>query len=348
MNKKLSMVASVLMLSAFSYAQTNYNYIPYRTGDKWGYATSDKKVVIAPKYSEVGWFNHGYAPVKVGSRWGYVNEQGKLVIPARYTVAKPFRKGYVPNSSGGGDSVLFAGASMQSSGYEICINTKGIQIPKCPAIPENSVAENRVPVLSVVREKTYSLPNNNGLFDKIIDDYKIAGSEETYYVAVKNNQYGIFNSKFEPVLPFEYSSIKIVPNSSAPYLEVNKAGMYGVVNGSGQVVLSPDYSRISTIKANDGKEYVIVQKSGKTYVKDFSNNDIIAQGYADIVYDDQGGFIITGDDQMRGYHFMDNRVIAPRYKEIQVVDGTTSYLRVKTSSGKWGYISDKGDEYFVE
>jgi len=346
--KKNLLFALMVLVGAGSYAQTNYTYIPYRTGDKWGYSTADKKVVINPKYSEVGWFNHGYAPVKIGTKWGYINEQGKLVIPARYTVAKPFRKGYMPDTKGGGDSVLFAGASLQASGYEICINSKGVTMPKCPAIPENSVAENRIPVATVVREKTYSLPNNNGLFDKIVDDYKIAGSDETYYIAMKNNQYGVFNSKLEPVLPFEYSNIKLVAGSASPYLEVNRSGMYGVINGNGQILLSPDYSKISTVKANDGKEYLIVQKSGKTYVKDFSNNDIIAQGYANIIYDDQGGFIITNDDQLQGYQFMDNRVISPRYKEIRAIDGTTSYLMVKTSSGKWGYISDKGDEYFVE
>jgi hypothetical protein len=348
MNKKISVFALVLIASVASYAQTNYSFIPYRSGDKWGYATTDKKVVINPAYSEVGWFNYGYAPVKVGNKWGYINETGKLVIPAKYTVAKPFRKGYMPDAKGGGDSVLFAGASIQANGYEICINTKGARMPKCPAIPENSVAENRIPVATVVREKTYTLPNNNGLFDKIVDDYKIQGSDETYYVAVKNNQYGIFNSKLEPILPFEYNSIRIIPNSAAPYLEVGRSGMYGIVNGSGQVVINPDYSKLSTIRTRDGKDLVIVQKGGRTYVKDINNNDIISQGYADIVYDDQGGFIVTGDDQMRGYQFMDNRSIAPKYKEIHVVEGNSSYLMVKTNSGKWGYISDKGDEYFIE
>jgi len=347
MNKRNILFAILFTLTANAFAQqADYSYIPYRSGAKWGYSTADKKIVINPKYDEVGWFHYGYAPVRIGSKWGYVNEQGNLVIPARYPVAKPFRKGYMPNATkSGGDSVLFAGASLVANGYEICINTKGARMPKCPAIPENSVAENRVPVATVVRQKTYTLPNNNGMFDKIVDDYKIG--DETYYVAVKNNQYGVFNSKLEPVLPYEYSSIKLVPNSETPYLEVNKAGMYGVMNGTGQVVIAPDYSRISTVQAADGKEYVIIQKGGRTYVKDINNNDIIAQGYADIIYDDQGGFIVTGDDKAQGYYYMDKTMVQPKYREVKAIPGTR-YLMVKTNSGKWGYISDKGDEYFVE
>ncbi|RYD63833.1 MAG: WG repeat-containing protein, partial [Verrucomicrobiaceae bacterium] len=151
--------------------------IPYRVGDKWGYASPDRNVVIAPKYNDAGWFSEGLAAVKVGSKYGYINTSGKLVIPAKFTVAKSFRKGYVPNEkTSGGDSVIFAGASLQASGYEICINNKGNRMGKCPAINENSVAENNVPL--TVNEKTYSLPNSGGLFDKILDDYKVPGSDE--------------------------------------------------------------------------------------------------------------------------------------------------------------------------
>ncbi len=59
------------------------------------------------------------------------------------------------------------------------------------------------------------------------------------------------------------------------------------------------------------------------------------------------GFVLTGDNDLRGYYFLDNTVIAPKYKEITLVNGTR-YLQVKTSSGKVGYISSAGDEYFEE
>ena len=37
--------------------------------------------------------------------------------------------------------VLFAGASLRADGYEICINTKGETMPKCPAINESSAPD---------------------------------------------------------------------------------------------------------------------------------------------------------------------------------------------------------------
>lgn len=336
------------MISSGVYAQqTDMSLVPYRQGDKWGYANADRKVVIAPKYNEANWFSEGYASVKIGNKYGYINKKGTLVIPARYTVAKSFRKGYMPNpKKAGGDSLLFAGASLLASGVEICINTKGIRMPQCPAISENSVLENRIPVKTVDIQKTYTIANNNGLYDRIVDDYRITGSEETYYIAVKNDLYGVFNSKFDTIIPFIYNSIKINRNSTIPFLQVNKGGMYGVLMTDGKISIAPEYSNLATIEGQGGREYVIIQKAGKTYVKDITNRDIISTGYNDIVYDN-GGFIITGDNDLRGYYFIDNTVIQPKYKDIKWMNGTR-YLMIKTSTGKVGYINSAGDEYFVE
>ncbi len=327
--------------------QIDLSLVPYRQGDKWGYASPDGKVVITPKYAEAGWFSEGYAAVKSGTKYGYINRGGTLVIPAKYTVAKSFRKGFLPRmGKEGGDSVLFAGASIAKDGYEICINTKGATMPKCPAIPENTVAENRVPVASVTTQKTYTVPNSSGLFDKIVDDYKLTNSDETYYIASKNNRYGVFNTKFETIVPFEYDSIHLV-RAATPYLEVKKGNMYGVTNGAGEMRIMPENDRVFSVQAADGKDYVIVKRGGKTYVKDPDNKDIISQGYSDIIYDGKSGFVITGDDNTRGYYFTDRRLVAPKYSDIKVVDGT-DYLLVKTFNGKLGYISSAGNEYFVE
>ncbi|RYD73985.1 MAG: WG repeat-containing protein [Sphingobacteriales bacterium] len=349
MNRLLILACFILIATGLSAQQIDMSMIPYRQGDKWGFSDPGKNVVIAPKYNEVQWFSEGYAAVKVGSKWGYINKAGKLVIPARYTVAKSFRKGFVPRvGKEGGDSVLFAGVSIKADGYENCIDTKGNVTVKCPAIPENSVPENRGPVETVVTQKNYSVPNNNGLFDKIVDDYKIAGSDETYYIAEKGGRYGVFNTKFETIVPFEYDEIKMDKKSASPYLAVKKSGMYGIATTQGQMKILPENTNVFAVKANDGKEYIIVKKDGKTYVKDMENQLVIPDGYNDIVYDN-GGFILTGNDNMRGYYFIDktNPAIAPKYTDIKSVNGS-NYLMVKTFSGKTGYISSSGNEYFIE
>ena len=345
--KKIIFAGFLLITSGAFAQQTDMSLIPYRQGDKWGYATPDRKIVITPKYNEANLFSEGYASVKTGNKYGYINKDGQLIIPAKFTVAKSFRRGYLPDQKKeGGDSVLFAGASLVASGEEICIDTKGIAMSKCPAINENSISENAGPIETIVTKKNYSLPNSNGLFDKIVDDYKIAGTDDTYYIAVKNNQYGIFNSKFDTLVPFQYSSMKMNHKNGTPYLEVSRAGMYGVLMPDGKTGIPAEYSNLISVDGPEGKEYFIIRKNGKVYLRDISNKDIIPNGYADIVYDN-GGFIITADNNMRGYYSTDNGMIQPKYVDIKSVSGT-KYLLIRTFNGKTGYINTAGDEYFAE
>ena len=350
MNKKLFLPLCFILISTGIFAQNvDYSLIPYRQGDKWGYADINRNITIAPKYNDAQWFSEGYAAVKVGNKWGYINKSGRMVIPAKFTVAKSFRKGYMPNAvKAGGDSILFAGASLAADGYERCITTKGVVLIKCPAISENSVVENRIPVETIRREKTYSLPNSSGLFDKVVDDYKVAGSDETYYIAQKGGMYGVFNSKFETIVPFEYSSVKQLQSGNNLYLQVQRNGMNGIISGSGKADISPDYSTLSMVRGIDNTDYVIVKRDGKTYLKDMSDKDIIGNGYSDIIYDNNGGFIITDNNNMRGYYFLDNRTISPRYRDVKIINKGSNYLQIKTSDGKVGYINAAGDEFFKE
>lgn len=341
------MLSGALMICASLLAQDfDWTMIPYRQTDKWGYITSDRKLVITPKYSDASWFSEGMAPVKVNGKWGFIDRSGKMVIPAKFTSVKPFRKGFVENGTSAGDTVLFAAATLGNSDVEVCINKKGQTMKGCPAIAENTIEGNNEPVKSVTTQKSYNLPNNSGLFDKIIDDYKIEGSDETFYLAMKGDMYGVFNSKFETIVPFEYNKISIVNSGTRNYLQVDKANKYGLYTPAGQQLFSPEYTKVVTVNGSDNKEYYIVQKDGMTYVKDGANKDFIANGYADIVYDN-GGFVITDANKLQGYYFMDNKTIAPKYAQVQAVDGG-KYLLVKTTAGQQGYIDSEGYEYFVE
>ena len=149
--------------------------------------------------------------------------------------------------------------------------------------------ENNIPVKTVQREKTYSLPNSSGLFDKVVDDYKVAGSDETYYIAQKGGMYGVFNSKFETIVPFEYSSLNQFKSGNTQYLQAQKNGMSGIINGNGQVDISPDYSNLTMVRTNDNREYVIVKRDGKPYLKDITKKDNIANESTDSHNEHKGG-----------------------------------------------------------
>jgi len=329
--------------------------IPYRLGDLWGYANPDKKIVIPPAYKEANLFYEGYAVVKKGSRYGYINKAGQVVIPFKFYVAKPFRLGYYARGNkivtaddlvDNQNVVLFAGASLRPDGYEICINTKGETMPGCPAIPENSASDlNKLPV--IVTETNYSTVKKNDIFDRIVGDYKIAGMEDNYYIAVKELNYGVFNNKFEVIIPFEFLEIKKWDIHNSVFLEVQGKQGKGLLKADGQVSIPPENNTLSGIKALDGNYYFIFSKNGKAGIKDAHGADLLPSNYADIIYEPAGGFLLTGNDNLKGFRFLNGFILEPGYSIVKPVKGGV-YVMVTSKTGRSGYINNKGEEFFVE
>ena len=356
-SKKLALfICIVLTLPAFA-QQPDMSLIPYRQGDLWGYANPDKSIAIKPAYAEAKWFVAGYAVVKKGSKYGYIDRSGRVVIPFKFYTAKSFRYGYFDgtekNNVGGKmvqnkDSVLFAGASLKPDGVESCINTKGSIMAKCPAINENSVADN-IQTVSVTTEKVYTLVNsaNLNMYDKLVDDYTMTGDDHTYYIGIKNNLYGVINNTFDIIIPFEYVSIKKININGAYYLQGQKSNMYGMFKGNGSIFIPVEKTKLIYVRSNTGNVFFIETKDGKTAVRDFTYHDVINANYSDIIYDEEGGFVLTGNDNKKGFYFLDNKIIEPRYTDVKLMKGGR-FVQVTTPSGKIGYVNNQGTEFFDE
>jgi WG containing repeat len=352
-------IATVIVAMAFimpSFCQqTDQSLIPYRKGALWGYVHADKSMAIKPAFSEANWFVAGFAVVKKGNKYGYINQQGKVVIPFKFFSAKPFTYGYFDDEekhAAAGkivknqDTVLFAGAALTANGAEVCIDTKGRTMSKCPAINEN-IAGNNQPIVSVAEQKVYSMVSSGNLYDKIVDDYKLADSNSTYYIGVKNNLYGVISNTQEVILPFEYTSIKKVETGGTVYLQVLKNEKYGMYTDNGTAFIPVENNKLQYIKTNEGKTYFLIAKNGMAALKDISQQEIIAAKYADIQYQENRGFVLTGSDNLKGYYFLNNKLVAPKYSEIRSVRGG-NYLLVKTTGDKMGFVNEEGVEFFED
>ena len=357
MNSKNLIFVLFLVFTIPVFAQeSDMSLIPYRKGDLWGYASPDKSIVIAPVYEAADLFYEGYAVVKKGGKYGYINKEGKVVIPIKYFSAKRFRVGFYgsdtkPNPKDKAPAVqktvLFAGAAPAANGYEICIDTKGAQLVKCPAISENSLPETNKPD-SVTIVSNYSTIQKSDLFDKITGDYKIiAGADVTYYIATRNNNYGVFNNKFEVIVPFEYSLIEKMNIGPMVYLKAEKAGLKGILFGTGSPYLAVENSRLQYVKAADGSSYFIFSKEGQTGLKNTKYQNVVETIYSDIVYDAAGGFILTASSSYKGFFFLNQTVLLPRFGEVKVLSGG-KYVMVKTMEGKWGYVNSSLLEFFED
>ncbi|MBL7702921.1 MAG: WG repeat-containing protein [Ferruginibacter sp.] len=349
MTSKKLLLAFLTLYTIPAFAQEpDMSLIPYRKGNLWGYAAADKNIVVKPEYEEANLFYEGFAVVKKGGKYGYINKEGKVVIPIKYFAAKPFKFGYYESKGNAQKTVLFAGAAPQANGYEICIDTKGAQLAKCPAISENSLADVNKPD-SVVSVTSYSTIQKSDLFDKIAGDYKIVpNADETYYIATRNGNYGVFNNKFEVIVPFEYNNIEKMNVGPMIYLKVEKAGAKGIFFGTGSPYLAVENSRLDKVKAANGKTYFIFTKDGQSGLKDTKYQNVVETIYSDIAYDPVGGgFILTAAGQYKGYFFPDEGTLLPRFAEVKPLKGA-QYVMVKNAEGKWGYVSNRLLEFFEE
>lgn len=357
MNSKNLILSLFLAFTLPVFAQNaDMSLIPYRQGNLWGYSSSDKTIIIKPEYEEAHRFYEGFAAVKKGGKFGYINKEGKVVIPFKFFSAKAFQFGFYgsdtkPNAKEKAPAtqktVLFAGASLTATGYEICIDTKGNQLAKCPAINENTVADNDKPA-TVTVVSNYSTIQKSELFDKITGDYKIVpGADETYYIAVRNNNYGVFNNKFDVIVPFEYSSIEKITIGQMVYLKVEKNGLKGIFFGTGSPYFAVENTRIDNVKAANGNSYFIFTKDGQTGIKDNKYNNIVEPIYSDIAYDSTGGFITTAGNTYKGFVFLNSGVVLPRFSEVKPIPGG-EFIMVKNAAGKWGYINQNLVEFFED
>ena len=73
--------------------------IPYRKGDKWGFCTKDKKIVIPCTYDDARRFYDGLAWVRKKdettgeNECGYINKKGEIIIPCKYNRVWDFSDG---------------------------------------------------------------------------------------------------------------------------------------------------------------------------------------------------------------------------------------------------------------
>lgn len=358
MNSKKLILILLLAFTVPVFAQkADMSLIPYRKGDLWGYASQDKSIIIKPEYEEAQRFYEGFAAVKKGGKYGYINAEGKVVIPFKFFSAKPFQYGFYgsdtkPNpkdkTTEAQKTVLFAGASLLANGYEICIDTKGNQLAKCPAINDAVVTDNDKPV-TVITQTNYSTIQKSELFDKITGDYKIvANADETYYIAIRNNNYGVFNNKFDVIVPFEYSLIEKMNIGPMTYLKVEKAGLKGIFFGTGSPYIAVENSRLDYIKTESGTSYFIFAKDGQSGIKDNHYTNVVEPVYSDIAYDSTGGgFVLTANNIYKGYYFSNGTVLLPRFTEVKALKGG-EFVMVKNAAGKWGYVKNSLTEYFED
>jgi hypothetical protein len=67
-----------------------------RLNNKWGYISTDGRVMVEPTLEAAGWFGDGLGSAKQDGKWGFVDQQGRWVISPQFEEVGWFSQGLAP------------------------------------------------------------------------------------------------------------------------------------------------------------------------------------------------------------------------------------------------------------
>jgi hypothetical protein len=181
--------------------------IPYRKGNKWGFCTPDKKIVIGCVYERVYRFTEGIARVKSNRGYGFIDLKGNHITEIKYLWAYEFKEG-------------FAGVYSKNNGWSF-INKQGDIVFDFKDYDDIYNFHNGF--AGVVKNGKLGFINNKGflIIPNIYDhDYltkKNYDDREFFYCSYKfseglislslNEKFGVLDTEGNIIIPFKYEYI---------------------------------------------------------------------------------------------------------------------------------------------
>ncbi|WP_227610371.1 WG repeat-containing protein [Hymenobacter translucens] len=250
----------LLMLMAASPATpqgTGARLLPFRHGDKWGYADRSRRLVLPLQYDEAGPFIGEIAWVKVGDKYGYIDGAGNPITPVQYARAGNFHRDR---------------ARVELNGEQFDIDPSGRRLDAGPA------EEPEVDFLTqgdiVRKDGKLGFRFSVGqavvppLYDEIREDYR------GLLFVRQGTRWGVINNKSKLVLPLAYDDIRVTAANDFVYPIVEQQGRFGYLDEDGKLLVAPRYksaepfvegaARVVTIDGKPG----YIDSRGKEYFED--------------------------------------------------------------------------------
>ncbi|MCA8833211.1 WG repeat-containing protein [Hymenobacter pini] len=215
--------------------------VPFRQGQRWGYADRSRRLILPPRYDEAGPFWEELAWVRQGTLYGYIDGGGNPVTAIQYSRASNFRQGR---------------ATVELNGETFDIGPSGHRLTE-PAPVERE--EEPLEQGDAVRKDgkvgfrftvgTASVP---AIYDEIRDNYN------GLLFVRQANKWGVLNSKGQPVQPVQYDAIRLTGNLAYPIVQVN--GLFGYLDTAGNRLTEVRYRQaepfeqeVARVQAPDGQ-----------------------------------------------------------------------------------------------
>ena len=268
-------VASIVFAACNSGQDTDYELIPVRPVDTWGYIDHSGAWVINPQFEDAECFFDGLARVKSNGKVGYINKEGRLVINAIYQDGTRFSEGlafvlteddkFLCIDTDGktkftlSDDVKEVGifynslalVSNGATGYIKPDGTMAIDFGFNGGFFKNSDG-----LIGIIQEGKYGFCDMNG---KVVIAPQFKGSQhfsEGLCAVYDGSKWGFINKdgKYEINPQFEEAS-----EFNEGLCLIKQGGKYGFIDKSGKIVINPQFDACWYFKGS----LCSVQQNGK-------------------------------------------------------------------------------------
>lgn len=251
---------------------------PRRINGKVGYWNRNFRMVIPPRFDDVGLFQEDLANVKIGEKWGFIDTSGTVVIEPQFDLVRPFYEGLAAVMIGTkwgfinktGQMVIeptFESANRFDAGLAlVTLNRKHGFIDRngAFAIPPifDHAYEFTEGLAAVRQDGKWGFINQQGEF-VIPRQFELADRFSNGLALVKiNGKFGYIDRAGKFIIPPHYEHAESFSEGLAA-VQVN--GKYGYIDGTGQMVIEPQFDSAGDFMA--GLAHVIIFERPELKIK---------------------------------------------------------------------------------
>jgi hypothetical protein len=362
--KKIITVACFLVMSLAEASSQNLRWlVPYRSGNLWGLADTNARVIIKPQYEEVDFAFYNRIRFRKKGLWGYLDENGKEILPAKFKTASYF----FSHINGVVRAVVsYPDGTSYYIGPHGEILQNNNQIVEGAALPDVEGVEYRTPDTKDLNQlfatqydsikpayqgkgtegypvQYYTVFKNGkaGLVDKfgeLLINPKYDGFitySSKFIVAKEGSKYRIINEKDQPGYKSLLDSVIYIP--SYRMIQIKEGGKWGILNFDLTTLIPSEYDEIFTSMSHPNMEifnrsssygsfawhHLYLLKQGNKWGAFFNHNKYLLKPVFNEIY------------RATAYH-----PGAGRYEPV--------YLNVRLENGKEGYVNQTGTKQFFK
>jgi hypothetical protein len=242
----LSVLAALLIDTPLLAQTAPSSLVPFRRGNRWGYADHKRHPVLPLAYDEAGPFVNEVAWIRQGTLFGYIDGGGNPVTPVQYTRASNFSQGR-------------AHVELHGEIFDIDSNGQRLDIlsdsePETDYLQQGDIVRRQGKVgFRFTAGSNTIVPTE---YDEIQDLH-----HDGLLAVLQSTKWGVLNAKGKLVLPLAYDAIRATATNAFAYPIVEQAGRFGYLDNEGKLMIQVKYN---TAEPFIGEVARVTTPEGKT------------------------------------------------------------------------------------